>query len=102
MKKKYIFVVYQFQESGEWCLGIIENFYLNFSDEVLTKIFNSNSNDLKENQGSNIKLLYFDKTVDINPKLVKNLILDKVNKFYQSYINSKYNIDFNKCFNTER
>jgi hypothetical protein len=102
LKKKFIFVVYQFQESGEWCLGIIENFFLNYTEQVISKIFDSNSNELNNNQASNIKLLYFEKTVDINPKLVKNLILDKLHKFYLCYINSKYKIDFDKCFKTDR
>jgi hypothetical protein len=95
-------VLYQFQESGDWCLAIIQNFYLNYSEDVISKIFNVNSTDLNENQTSNVKLLYFEKAVDINSKVVKNLILDKVQKFYVTFINSKYNIPCDRCFKSDK
>ena len=100
--KKFIFVLFQFKETGNWCLLIFENFYCNFSQELYKKHLASKKTKL--NEQSKLKLLYFQNPDENSPnfKEIKNAVVNKLQEFFSNYLVNKYKIKYENCFKSER
>jgi hypothetical protein len=68
-------------KENHWCLAVVENFYINFSEDVINKnISQFSNNNLKLNyELAKIKIISVDSTVQ-NMKDIKNLIIDRLER----------------------